>query len=423
MSVYKTRYLDSYLRDLFNELPAIEVFGAKAVGKTSTAEQLAAHTLRLDIQQAYEVAQGGIPVLRRLSKPLLIDEWQRFPPVWDHIRRLVDEDSSPGQYLLTGSSLPKSASVHSGAGRIVRLRMRPLSLAERQLDDPIIGVGDLLSESHDAISGTTDITLPDYVRQILLSGFPAINQMSLRASRMQLNGYIENIIQKEFPEQGQMIRKPETLRRWLKAFAAATGSTASYQAILKASSSGEPAIPARDTTTGYRDTLDALWVTDRVEAWQPTVNDFATLAKSPKHYLVDPALSARLLSVSEEQLLKGAGREVLGPQPGSLLGRLFEALIAQSLQTYCLINEAELRHYRSVKGEREIDFIISRSESLLAVEVKLASSVSNDDVSSIKWLMDNYHAQRITGVVIYTGTYAYTRPDHIHVVPAVLLGA
>jgi len=240
---------------------------------------------------------------------------------------------------------------------------------------------------------------------------------------MQLNGYLDNIIQREFPEYGMMVRKPETLRRWLKALAAATGSTASYQAILRAAASGESETPAKNTTAGYRDTLDALWITDRIEAWQPTVNDFSVLAKAPKHYLVDPALSARLLSVSEEQLLRGVKRALLGPQHASLLGRLFEALIAQSLHTYSLVNEAELRHYRSAKGEREVDFIVSRGESLLAIEAKLGTSVSNDDVTSIKWLQDNYHAQNVVGIVLYAGSYAYTRPDHIHVIPAALLGS
>jgi len=423
LSAYSKRLFDAYIKNLFSELPAIEIYGAKAVGKTSTAERFSSHNLALDIQEAFEIVQGGLPMLRKLPKPLLIDEWQRYHPVWDYVRRLVDEDTAPGQYLLTGSSLPKDASVHSGAGRIVRLRMRPLSIEERRLDAPIVGIGQLLNGEVEQVTGTTDVALPDYIYQILNSGFPAINQLSPRAARMQLNGYIDNIIHREFPDRGLMLRKPEILRRWLKALAAATGSTASYQAILKAAASGESATPAKNTTAGYRDTLDALWITDRVEAWLPTVNDFAVLAKAPKHYLVDPALSARLLSVSEDQLLKGAKSVLLGSQRGSLLGRLFESLVAQSFQTYCLVNEAELRHYRSAKGEREIDFIVSRGESLLAIEVKLGTSVCTEDVSAIKWLQANYHVQEVIGVVVYAGSYAYTRPDHIHVIPAALIGS
>ncbi|MDR2035169.1 MAG: DUF4143 domain-containing protein [Coriobacteriales bacterium] len=415
--------IDDYLKEAFSELPAIEIYGAKAIGKTRSASQIAKSVIRLDTQEGRELAQGGDPVFALQEKPLLLDEWQRVPASWDMVKRLVDEDNTSGQYLLTGSAAPRGANIHSGAGRIVRMKMRPLSLQERALDAPVVRMKDLLENKVDHISGTTDISLPDYLREITSSGFPGIRPHATRAIALELDGYIDNIIHKEFPEQGLLLRKPDTLRNWLRAYASATASTASYQSILNAATPGDAEKPARKTTVGYKDVLDSLWITDRVDAWLPTVNTMAALGNSPKHYLVDPALSARLLRVSFEQLLQGVAHDTLGPQSGSIAGRLFESLVAQSLQVYAQINELELRHFRDAKNGWEIDFIVEGDTSALAIEVKMSTAASDDDFKRINWLKHNYQERTVIGMVINTGRNAYTRSDGNHVVPAVLLGA
>ena len=420
---YQPRLIDAYLKDMFSELPAIEIYGAKAVGKTSTARQLAKSILELDSIEGKELIQGGAPVLARLPKPLLLDEWQRSPSCWDMVRRLVDEDNSPGQYLLTGSSVPQGVSLHSGAGRITRLKMRPLSLQERVIDTPAVFMKDLLSKEVDFVSGKTDVSLPDYLQEITRSGFPGIRTHTERAISLELDGYLENIIQKEFPEQGLLVRKPDILRNWLRAYASATASTASYQSILEAATPGDAQKPSKKTTSEYRDVLDSLWITDRVEAWLPTVNTMAALGNAPKHYLVDAALSARLLHVTFNQLLRGTDQKILGPQHGSFAGRLFESLLAQSLKAYAQINEAELRHYRDAKNGREIDFIVEKEDVVLAIEVKMSAAATDDDAKTINWLKRNHMDQTVIGVIVTSGSTAYTRNDGVHVVPAVLLGA
>jgi hypothetical protein len=127
--------------------------------------------------------------------PILIDEWQRMPYSWDAVRRAVDRDPQPGRFLLTGSATPTTAPTHSGAGRNVTVRMHPLSLAEqrwpsRALAVPSVSLARLLSGGPGAVTGSTTVSLQDYVEEILGSGFPAIRKASGRARRAQLDGYL-----------------------------------------------------------------------------------------------------------------------------------------------------------------------------------------------------------------------------------------
>ena len=131
MRAYQRRVLDDELDILLGGVSAISIDGAKGVGKTETARRRAATTYALDAPGELVIAQADPDRLATGTPPILIDEWQRFPPSWDLVRRAVDRGASPGQFILTGSATPRDPGTHSGVGRIVRLRMRPLALAER----------------------------------------------------------------------------------------------------------------------------------------------------------------------------------------------------------------------------------------------------------------------------------------------------
>ena len=125
---YISRILDSELGDLIRSIPAIVLEGPKGVGKTESARRLAKTVRRLDVPAERSVVAADPQLALEGRRPLLIDEWQRFPPVWDAVKRAVDDGATPGSFLLTGSATPGDSATHSGAGRIVTLRMRPLSL-------------------------------------------------------------------------------------------------------------------------------------------------------------------------------------------------------------------------------------------------------------------------------------------------------
>ncbi|MEU4387665.1 DUF4143 domain-containing protein [Promicromonospora sp. NPDC023805] len=420
MGDYQRRIVDATLDELQPHLRALSIHGPKGVGKTATAMQRAASVIDLSLLRQRELVTAAPEVLTDLPGPVLVDEWQRLPEVWDHVRRAVDAGSGPGHFILAGSSAPRGAVIHSGAGRVVPMRMRPLSLAERHVENPTVSLAALLDGNQD-VAGSTSFRLGGYVEEIVASGFPAIRSLQGRVRRAELDAYLQNVVHREFPEQGYPVRKPEVLRAWLAAYAAATSSTTTYSKILDAATAGLSK-PAKETTIAYRDALSSLWLLDAVPPWIPSHNHLDRLAQSPKHQLADPALAARLLGLDAPALLR-ADQGSTQLTEGTILGALFEHLTALSVHTYAEAAEARLHHLRTQNGNHEVDLVVVCPDGrVLAIEVKLADRVEDTDVKHINWLRDRIGDDLIDAVVIYSGEYAYRRRDGVAVVPLALLG-
>jgi hypothetical protein len=268
------------------------------------------------------------------------------------------------------------------------------------------------------------VRLDDYVREILASGFPGLRDLSDRPLRAQLDGYLDRLLDYDVGEAGGKIRNPAGLRRWLRAYAAASSLTASYETIRDAATGGEGQKPARATTIPYRDVLERLWVLDPVEAWLPTRSHLRRLAAAPKHQLVDPALAARLVDIGAPALLRGDDVAPAIPRDGTFLGALFESLVTLDLRVYAQALEARVKHLRTVAGEHEIDLIVERSggHGVLAVEVKLKAVADDADFNHLRWLQERIGDELLDGIVVTTGSSAYRRQDGFGVVPAALLG-
>jgi len=418
---YIPRIVDHELDRLLTGLPAIALEGAKGVGKTATATRRASRVVRLDVDQE-RIAFAAAPFDLKPEGTLLIDEWQRFPESWDRVRRAVDGGAPAGSFLLTGSSAPRGTTVHSGAGRLVVRRLRPLSLAERGLGEPAVSLKGLIDGEQPRVDARTGVGLPDYVDEIFSSGFPAVRALPTDFRADALDGYLAHAVEREFAEQGAAVRRPATLRAWLRAYAAATATPASYTTILDAATAGVPEKPSRTTTTLYRDVLARSFLLDPVEAWTPAFNPLQRLAQSPKHYLADPALAARLLQLSPQAVLTGTDRPRPALGPGSLLGPLFEHLVAQSVLAYAQAAGAHVGHLRQRDGRHEVDLIVEKGRAVVAIEVKLAATVADDDVVHLAWLRHRLGGDLADAIVVTTGQLAYRRPDGIAVVPAALLG-
>ncbi len=422
---YTERVVDREIGILSHEIAALSIEGAKAVGKTSTALRIARTVHRLDDEAARAVAAADPSRLLQGATPILIDEWQRLPSSWDLVRRAVDERSpGPGSFILTGSASPHAdAPIHSGAGRIVTVRMRPMSLAERNLQPPAVGLGELLSGERPTVAGETPLRIADYAHEITASGFPGLRGLRGRALRAQLDGYVDRIVEREIPALGVATRNPAALRRWLAAYAAASSTTASFEAIRDAATGGTDEKPAKATVRPYRDALERLWVLDPVPAWLPTRNRLRRLAAAPKHQLVDPALAARLLGVDAAALLDASTSGSARHRDAPLLGALFEALVTLDVRVYAQASEARVGHLRTAGGEREVDLIVERADGrVVAIEVKMTGSVDDADVRHLRWLRERLGDDLLDAVVITCGPAAYRRPDGVAVIPAGLLG-
>lgn len=421
---YLPRSVDAELDELIAGLPAISLEGPKGVGKTETASRRASSILALDVPAQRQLLQADPGRLERSARPVLIDEWQRLPEVWDLVRRSVDRDSTPGRYLLTGSATPRGdTATHSGAGRIVQVRMRPLSVAERGLQVPSVSLAMMLTGARPEIEGGTPLQLTDYAEEILASGFPGIRPLSGRAGRAALDGYLVRIVEHDFPEQGHPVRRPAAMRAWLTAYAAATATSASYNTLLDAAIAGEGHRPAKSTVIAYREVLTQLWLLDPIPGWTASRNPFARLQQAPKHHLADPALAARLLGASRESLLTGDPPTQVAPRNGTLLGALFESLAALSVRVAAQAAEATVHHLRTRNGDHEIDLIVERADHrVVAIEVKLAASVSDADVKHLRWLSERMGPDLLDSAVLTTGQEAYRRSDGVAVIPLALLG-
>ncbi len=423
MAEYVDRVIDQEFDELLSQLPAIALTGAKGVGKTVTAARRANTVHALD--QPGSAAVLGAQPDRMLAgaPPVLIDEWQRLPTSWDLVRRAVDADPTPGRFLLTGSAVPAGVQLHSGAGRIVRLRMRPLTLFERGVAQPTVSLGALLGGGRPALAGGTEVGVELYAKEICRSGFPAVRRRTGRALRADLDGYLDLIVEHDVPDLGTPVRRPLTLRRWLAAYGAATGTTASLEVIRDAATPAEHHKPARSTTQAYQDVLERLWIVDPLPAWLPSRNHLRRLGTAPRHHLVDPALAARLLGADEEALLDARPTGPALPRDGTLLGHLFESLVTLDVRVYAQAAEARVSHLRTHGGEHEVDLIVERGDhKVLAVEVKLAHTIGDEDVRHLRWLKDQLGDDVLDALVITTGSEAYRRKDGIGVVPAALLG-
>jgi predicted AAA+ superfamily ATPase len=273
------------------------------------------------------------------------------------------------------------------------------------------------------ISGESPVRLAQYVHEILASGFPGIRPLSDRVRGAVLDGYIDAVVQKDFPQQGHRVRAPQTLRAWLAAYSAATSSTASYTTILDAATPGDVNKPAKNTTQSYREVLEQLWLLDPVLGWAPGHNPFTRLMQRPKHHLADTALAARLLRATERSLLSSGGAPGdLLPRDGTLLGALFESLVTLSVKTYAQSARAQVFHLRT-DTQREVDLIVEGDDQrIVALEVKLDGEVGTSDVKHLLWLREMVGDRLADAVVVTTGQFAYRRPDGIAVVPASLLG-
>lgn len=412
---YLTRTVDAELSALLPHAAAIALDGPKGVGKTATGLRRATTAWFLDDPAQRQVAAADPTLSTPPPGGVLLDEWQRIPQVWDVVRRQVDAGAPPGRFLLTGSATPvDGAGTHSGAGRILSLRMRPMALHERGEVEPTVSLADLLAGSA-AVEGESTTSLRDYAEAIVESGLPGVRTHAPRVRRGLLDDYLQRVVDRDLPDLGFSVRRPETLRRWLAAYGAASSTTTAYSRLLDATTGGDGAQPAKTTTIAYRDHLTRLWLLDPVPGWLPANNPISRLQRAPKHQLADPALAARLLGLSADSLLGPAGAHMTGP--------LFESLVTLGVRVAAQAAEATVHHLRTGSGDREVDLVVQGDDGrVVGVEVKLAPAVTDADVRHLLWLRERLPDLVADLVVVTTGTTAYRRRDGVAVVPLALLG-
>lgn len=403
---YRKRLVDSQLEELLSQLPALMLVGPRAAGKTTTARRWAAGAVRLD-REAEATAFEADPdaALRGLPEPVLLDEWQAVPGVLGAVKRTVDDDPRPGRFLLTGSvRAPLEQRIWPGTGRVVRVPMYPMTIAEQ------LGQVDGTSTFFDRIERGEDLRIPadppdlrGYVELAVRGGFPdAALRPDESSSRSWLRSYVDDLLGRDLAGLGEERRSTGGLRRYIEAYALASATVTEAKTIYDAG--GVSKVTAR----AYEELLARLFVAEAMPAWHS--NRLKRLVHQPKRYLIDSGLFAALLRVDPQ----GAMRD------GLLLGRLLETFVAAQLRAELAGSRTQprLHHLRTERGRREIDLLAELGGGrLIGIEVKATSAPRKDDAKHLAWLRDELGERFGVGVLLHTGPRAYQLGDRVVAAP------
>ena len=413
---YTPRVVDRELSEALGILGAVLIEGPRACGKTATSMQQGASSVRLDVDPgALQLAQLDPMILLAGETPRVIDEWQLAPQLWNAVRRAVDDRQARGQFILTGSSVPADDDTrHSGAGRILRLRMRPMSFFESGHSDGSVSLAKILQG--DSVGGSgAHLSLVETIDQLCIGGWPALQGLPVGAAQKALRTYLDDVALVDVARVDAQRRDPERVGKVMRALARNVATEVSAARLaLDAGSDGEPMKAA--TLDAYLAALGRLMVVENQDSWAPHLRSRDAVRKAPKRHFVDPSLAVAAMGASPTTLLTDV----------NTLGFLFESLVVRDLRVYSQSLDGVVKHYRDHAGI-EVDAIVELSDgSWAAFEIKLGEGRVDGGAASLLKFATKVDTTK-SGVpralvVITTGQFAYTRKDGVHVVPLSLLG-
>jgi predicted AAA+ superfamily ATPase len=415
MPAYRSRVVDQELADMMRAIGGILIEGPKACGKSETAKQVSKTIYEFDRDAvAREAVALDADSLFTGDPPILFDEWQLEPSIWNQVRRQVDDRHSRGDFILTGSSRPRDdVSRHSGAGRIGVLPMRPMSLFESGQSTGDVSFAALLNgERQPALA--KHLSFDGLLHRIVVGGWPEIIDYDEADARRWLRGYLDQIIQTDMVLMGHR-RNPRNLRRLFSSLARNVGQAVKL-AELARDVGGESGPIAHETITGYLDTLERLRLTENSPAWRPHMRSRTPMRTAEVRYFVDPSLGPAAL---------GIGTSELRSDPLAT-GFHFEALVVRDLRIFAQAHNGRVESWRDKNGN-EVDAIVSINDNRWAAfEVKLNPRHVDEAATALLRFAANVDKERhnepaALGVITSTGAGGL-RPDGVHVVPIGALG-
>lgn len=414
---YRPRVADAAMTDLLSALGGVLVEGPRGCGKTTTALQHAHSQLRMDSgPDVLELASLDPRALLSGATPRLVDEWQLAPNLWNVVRHEIDDRREPGQFILSGSSSPmRDPSRHSGAGRIGRLRMRTMTLAESGRSSQVVSLADL--ESGEPISGRSQTAYRDLAEAAIVGGWPALLRASHRQAVAFNRSYLDDLCSSAIPLATGVKHDSVRMRRLLESVARNIASEATLERLASDVSGDGGAFDPKTART-YLDALATVFALDELPAWSVALRSKSRLRTSAKLHLADPALACAALGVSAERLAQDPG----------FFGQVFESMVTRDLRSMTEARFGGAYHYRDNTG-LEVDLILEfEDRTWAAIEVKLGASRIPEAERSLLTLRDGrVDLERVgppTFLAVVTGTeYAYTLPSGVHVVPLAALAA
>lgn len=412
---YRSRVADAELAELMQAVGAVLIEGPKACGKTSTALRVAATVFDMDQDGTARASIELNPdYLFDRPTPILFDEWQVAPALWNRVRRAVDAaERRRGLYLLSGSATPRDdVNRHSGAGRIGTLRMRPMSLFESGHSTGDVSVGALF-DGQAQRGRDNGLAVPELMERIVIGGWPDLLDADERAARRWLSGYLKQVVEVDIPAfVGR--RDPRTLTRLLASLGRFVAQSPATRTIA-ADAGGERGPIAPATIYSHLDALERLQLLDNSNAWQSHMRSRSRLRTTATRYFIDPSIGTAALGVGSSDLLNDL----------EAAGFHFEALVVRDLRIYAQALGGHVDTWRD-SGGNEVDAVITLPDGRwAAVEIKM----NQNDVDKAAAGLVNFEQRVDTGkqgkpaaliVVTATGS-AGRRVDGVNVVPVTAL--
>lgn len=414
--VYYKRVLDKEIEKRLSSAGGVVVEGPKACGKTTTARQFAESEVLLDVDQsAREAVKVDPKLILEGDTPRLIDEWQLEPEVWNHIRRIIDERNEPGQFILAGSAVPADdVTRHTGAGRLTRVRLRPMTLFERGWSTGNISLK-LLLNGESPRSQKSDLNVKKIANYICVGGWPIHLNMELDEALEAVRGYLDEIRRVDVSRVDDIRRDPNKVGALLKSLARNITTSAKSTTLAKDTGKGEGNVH-KDTVLDYLDVLTRLHIVEDQPAWSTHLRSKIRLQKSPKRHFVDPSLAVAALRTGPEQLLNDL----------NFMGLLFESMVIRDLRVFAQCFDGKVLHYRD-EQKNEVDAIIEVADGRWgAFEIKLGQGRVDEAAESLLNFIDKIDTKKcgepeILGVITGRG-YGHLRDDGIAVIPIGALG-
>ena len=412
-SGYMPRLIDRKISRYLGLFGALSIEGPKWCGKTWTALSHASSVVyMMDPENGYANREAAILNPQSIlagDKPLLIDEWQEVPAIWDAVRFAADRTSDRGMYLLTGSVTPKKGSyLHSGVGRIARIRMRTMSLFESGDSLGSVSLSDLFNGKMPK-PGTSRLSQGKLIDLALRGGWPGNIGVAREDAGILPEQYNMALAEADITNVDNTKRNPQLVLHLLAAIAR-TNMTPALLNTIVADVQARFGDVTRQTIASYLSALLRLHVVEEIPQWFPELRDKQRLRKTPKRMLVDPSIAVSALKARPHELARDP----------RTLGGIFENLCLRDLLVYSEAMGARLSHYHDANG-LEIDAIIELETKWMGLEVKMGSHRVDEGAASLIRLRNKLVSKGATVpiclCVVTGGGPQYVRDDGIFVIP------
>ena len=418
---YKKRIADTILANMLEYCGAVEIRGPKWCGKSTTAEQHAGSVIYMQDLRVKEknilLAKNAPHLFLNGATPRLIDEWQEVAFIWDQIRFEVDKRSKMGQFILTGSATPldEDAYSHSGIGRIVPMRMRPMTLYESGEGSGQVSLRELF-EGNPSLGFINETSLEQYAFLLCRGGWPGIFSVSKSNALHLVENFYEGLIHEDINKVFKNKKNPERLQRLMRAYARAESTETSLEALTEDIRVNEGGSMDIRTTASYLEALKRLYVVEEMPAWNPNLRSKTAIRSSNTRHFVDPSVACAALGIGPEDLLYDM----------KTFGLLFESMCVRDLRVYSGLLHGTVYHYRDRDGLEADAVVHLKNGKWGAIEVKLRSEESIEEgARHLRTLANKVNMDKMKApsfLMVLTATeVAYRREDGVYVVPLACL--